>query len=154
MADLIHRLKLEGKLREEKIGFVQIEGLLTDALKDIREAKRELDIGERGPFLLAYQAMLKAGRALLFLESLRPTDGAQHKTVVQVCEFFLGATFKNLAQQFEEMRRKRNQLVYEYGSLLSHSEVKAALVDAEEWIRAIAQKVKIKNPQFDLLFEK
>ena len=48
------------------------------------------------------------------------------------------------------MRRKRNQLVYEYGGLLSHEEVKAALSDGEDWIRAVGQKVKEKNPQFDL----
>jgi len=150
MPDLIERLKLQGRLREEKIGFIQIEGLLKDAMKDIKEAKATLNLGERGPFLLAYQAMLKAGRALLFLEGLRPADGAQHKTVVEACEVFLGLTFKNLVEQFEEMRRKRNQLVYEYGSLLSHGEVESALHDAEEWIQAIARKVKDKNPQFEL----
>lgn len=94
--------------------------------------------------------MLKAGRALLFLEGLRPADGAQHKTVIQVSEIFLGSAFKSLAEQFETMRRKRNQLVYEYGGLLSHAEVEAALNDAQNWIRAVGQKVKNKNPQFDL----
>ena len=93
MDDLIKKLKAAGKLKEEKIGFVQVEGLLNDALRDIREAKLTLPIGERGPFLLAYQAMLKAGRALLFLKGLRPVDGAQHKTVVQVCELLLGQPF-------------------------------------------------------------
>jgi hypothetical protein len=48
------------------------------------------------------------------------------------------------------MRRKRNQLTYEFGALLSHSEVMTALDDAEEWIRAIAGKIKEKNPQFEL----
>src|SRR3989338_4271759 len=72
MYDLINKLKAGGKLREEKVGFIQIEGVLKDALKDIQEARLIIKIGERGPFLLAYQAMLKAGRALLFLEGLRP----------------------------------------------------------------------------------
>ena len=150
MGERIDRLKLQGKLRDEKVGFIQIEGFLKDAVKDIKEAKAILSIGERGPFLLAYQAMLKAGRALLFLEGLRPADGAQHKTVVQACEVFLGASFKNLAEQFETMRRKRNELVYEFGSLLSRPEVESALSDAEEWIHGIAKKVKDKNPQFEL----
>jgi len=150
MNSLLEKLKLQGKLREEKVGFIQIEGLLKDAMLDIKEAKAELGIGERGPFLLAYQAMLKAGRALLLLENLRPADGAQHKTVIQACEVFLGPAFKNLAEQFETMRRKRNQLVYEYGGLLSHEEVELGLSDAEEWIRAISGKVREKNPQFEL----
>jgi uncharacterized protein (UPF0332 family) len=153
MNDLIAKLKLEGKLRDQKVAFVQIEGLLKDSIEDIREAKAVIRIGERAPFLLAYQAMLKAGRALLFLKALRPADGAQHKTVIQVCEAVLGQPFKNLAEQFETMRRKRNQLTYEYGSLLSRSEVEAALNDAEEWIRGIAQRVKDANPQFELHFK-
>lgn len=93
---------------------------------------------------------LKAGRSLLFLNHLRPADGAQHITVIQVCECFLGVSFKSLAQQFESMRRIRNQITYEYGALLAHSEVEKALNDAEKWIRAIAGKVKEKNPQFEL----
>ena len=150
MNELIQRLKREGKLRDESMGRVQAEGLLTDALKDIKEARAVLKIGERAPFLLAYQAMLKAGRALLSLENLRPADGSQHKTVIQVCEVLLGEKFKSLAEQFETMRRKRNELTYEFGGLLSPSEIKASLKDAEDWIRAILGKVKEKNPQFDL----
>lgn len=150
MDELIEKLKGEGKLRNQKGTFIQIEGLLEDAVKDIREAKALLPVGERGIFILAYQGMLKAGRALLFMENLRPADGAQHKTVIQVCEFILGKAFKELASQFETMRRKRNELTYEYGALLSRIEIEAALNGAEAWIQAVAQKVKEKNPQFEL----
>lgn len=127
--------------------------MMKDALKDIREAKAVIKIGERAPFLLAYQAMLKAGRALLMLEKLRPADGAQHRTVVEVCEIFLGSPFKHLAEQFETMRRKRNELIYEFGGLLSEDEIKASLKDAEEWLRAISRKIREKNPQFELPLE-
>lgn len=152
MPDEIEKLRGEGKLRDQKAAFVQIEGLLGDALKDIAEAKAVIGVGERACFILAYQAMLKAGRALLFLNGLRPADGAQHMTVIQVCESLLGPSFKSLAQQFESMRRIRNKITYEYGALLAHSEVERALDDAEKWIRAIGGKVKDKNPQFELLF--
>lgn len=153
MDNLIQKLKLAGKLREEKVGFVQISGLIQDALRDIREAEAVGQIGERSPFILAYQSMLKAGRALLLLEGLRPADGAQHKTVIQACEILLGSSFKSLAEQFETMRRKRNELTYEYGGLLSRSEIVSALEDAEAWIRAVVQKVKEKNPQYELKFD-
>ena len=152
MDEFVKKLKAAGKLRDEKVGFIQIEGLLNDALKDIQEAKAVIKIGERSPFILAYQSMLKTGRALLFLYNLRPADGAQHKTVIQVCETILDKKFKSLAEQFERMRRKRNELTYEYGGLLSRAEVEAALHDAEIWIHAIAAKVKEKNPQFEFKF--
>lgn len=153
MDDLIRALKAAGKLRDEKVGFVQVEGLLQDALKDIQEARAVIEIGERSPFILAYQSMLKVGRALLFLYGYRPVDGAQHKTVIQVSEAILGKQFRSLAEQFESMRRKRNELTYEYGGLLSHSETLQALRDAEEWIRAVVSKVKEKNPQFEFTFD-
>ena len=153
MDDLIKRLKTEGKLRDQPVGFVQIEGMMKDALKDIQEAKAVAEIGERAPFLLAYQAMLKIGRALLMLQKLRPADGAQHRTVVQVCEVLLGSSFENLAEQFETMRRKRNELLYEFGGLLSSAEIEASLRDAEEWLRVISRKIKEKNPQFELPLE-
>ncbi len=82
MNDLVRGLKAAGKLHEEKVGFIQVEGLLQDALKDIQEARAVIEIGERSPFILAYQSMLKAGRALLFLYGYRTADGAQHKTVI------------------------------------------------------------------------
>ncbi|MBI2166992.1 MAG: HEPN domain-containing protein [Candidatus Omnitrophica bacterium] len=150
MKELIEKLKREGKLREQKVAWVQIEGLLKDALRDIREAKAVLTVGERSPFLMAYQSMLKAGRSLLFLEGLRPADGSQHRTVILVCETLLGSRFKALAEQFETMRRKRNQLTYEYGGLVTHDETKNALTDAEEWIHAVLEKAKAVNPQFEL----
>ena len=153
MDELIKKLKLEGKLRDEKVGFIQIEGLLQDALKDIQEARVVIKVGERSPFILAYQSMLKAGRSLLLLYNLRPADGAQHKTVIQVCGVMLGKSFQSLAEQFENMRRKRNELTYENGGLLSRSEVEHALRDAEAWIRAVAAKVHEKNPQFELKFD-
>lgn len=96
--------------------------------------------------------MLKGGRAFLLLKNLRPVDRAQHKTVIQVCEVMLGKSFKSLTEQFESMRRKRNELTYEFGALLSKTEIKAALEDAEAWIHGIAQKVKEQNPQLDFPF--
>lgn len=71
MNDRIEKLKIQGKLRVEKVGFIQIEGLLKDAVRDIREAQA----------------------------------------------------------------------------------VVSALHDAEKWIQAIGEKVKLRNPQFDLPFD-
>ena len=108
MKPLIKSLKREGRLREQKVGFVQIEGLVREALIDLKEADRTLPIADRATYLLAYGAMLKAGRALLYLEGVSPKGEGQHRTLIQVCEVLLGSEFKQLAQHFETMRRKRN----------------------------------------------
>lgn len=64
---LINKLQKEGKIRKQKAGIIQVEALLKDAMSDLREAKSISQLAERATYMLAYVAMLKAGRALLLL---------------------------------------------------------------------------------------
>lgn len=147
---LLKRLNKEGRIRKQEVGFVQIEALLREAILDLKEARKISHIAERATYMLAYTAMLKAGRALIFLEGFMPADGAQHRTVVEVTEAILGEKYKNLVGQFEGMRRKRNRLTYEAGILLSRSESQKALADAIALVEGILKRVKSRNPQMDL----
>lgn len=81
---LIKKLEKAGKIRKQKAGFVQIEALLKEAVLDLEEAKKIAHLAERATYLLACNAMLKAGRALMLLKGYVPDDGAQHKTVVEM----------------------------------------------------------------------
>jgi hypothetical protein len=56
---LIKKLEKSGKIRKQKAGFVQIEALLKEAILDLEEAKRIVNLGERATYLLASTAMLK-----------------------------------------------------------------------------------------------
>ena len=150
--DLIKKLEKEGKLAAQKAGFVQIEGLLKESIVDLEEAKKILGIAQRATYVMAYMAMLKAGRALLLLKGYRPTDGAQHKTVVEMTGAILGNKYTDLVSHFETMRRKRNELTYEAGALLSKSESENALKDAIELVRKILAETKARNPQMELRF--
>ena len=150
---LIRRLAREGKIRAQKAGFVQVETLLKDAILDLEEARRIQAVAERAIYLLAYTAMLKAGRALLLLNGYVPDDGAQHKTVVELTGAILGEEFRDLTEQFERMRRKRNDLTYEGGTLLSKTEAQNALSSAISFLQKILKRVKAQNPQLELKFE-
>ena len=97
--------------------------------------------------------MLKAGRALLLLEGYVPDDGAQHKTVVDVVSAVLGKEYENLTNQFDRMRRKRNEMTYEAGALISQSESQKAFSDSILLIRQVLSEVKLKNPQLKLKLE-
>ena len=103
-------LRKEGKISPQKVGIVQIEELLKEAILDLKEAKKIANIADRATYLLAYMAMLKAGRALMFLKGYRPTDGAQHKTVVEMTSTILDPKYRELVDHFETMRRKRNKM--------------------------------------------
>lgn len=153
ISKLIDKLEKEGRIRRQKAGFVQIEGLLKQAVLDLKEAEKITHIAERATYLLAYMAMLKAGRALLLLKGYIPTDGAQHKTVVEMTSAVLGEKYRKLAEQFERMRRKRNEMTYEAGALLSKSEAKEAFSDAILLVQDILTEVKLKNPQLELNFD-
>ena len=150
---LIKKLEKEGRLRKQKVGNIQIEALLRQAIFDLAEAQKISSLAERATYLLAYMAMLKAGRALLLLKGYMPIDGAQHKTVVEVTEAVLGEKYRHLTIQFETMRRKRNEMTYEAGALLSMSESQKAFADAIDLIKGIFKLAKAQNPQMELKFD-
>jgi len=64
---LIQKLEREGKIKKQTAGLVQVEALLRESMKDLDEAKKIAHIATRATYLLAYNAMLKAGRSLLLL---------------------------------------------------------------------------------------
>ena len=153
MDKLIKKLEREGKIKKQKVGIVQIEALLKQAVLDLEEAKKILDIAERATYILAYMAMLKAGRALLLLKGYITSDGSQHKTVVEMTSVILGNEYRDLTGQFETMRRKRNELTYEAGVLLSVSDVKEAFSDAIALVQKVLEQVKSQNPQMEFNFK-
>jgi len=150
--NIFQELELAGKIKKQKAGFVQIELLLKQAILDIEEAKKIVSIAERATYLLAYNAMLKAGRALMLFNGYVPDDGGQHKTVVNMTSAILGQKYKDIVVKYDIMRRKRNEMTYEAGALLSKSESKKAFTNAIELINKILAEVKSKNPQLELEF--
>lgn len=147
---LFKKLREQGKLKKQSAGFVQIEGFLKEALVDLSEAKKTFKVSKRGAYLLAYNAMLKAGRGLMLLEGYVPDDGGQHKTVIEVCGLILGEQFNIAVRKFDNMRRKRNELTYEAGVLLSDRDTESALNETRLLILGIFKEVKSRNPQFEL----
>jgi uncharacterized protein (UPF0332 family) len=150
---LFKKLEKAGNIRKQKAGFVQIEALLKEAILDLEETEKIVHIAERATYLLAYNAMLKAGRALMLSRGYVPDDGAQHKTVVEMTSAILGDPYKGLTDQFESMRRKRNEMTYEAGTLLSRSEAEKAFSDAIAVLRRTLEDVRSKNPQLELKFK-
>lgn len=147
---LIKELLYEGKLKELKVAFVQIEELLQESIVDLREASNIREIAQRATYLMAYNAMLKAGRALLLLKGYTPSDGAQHKTVVKMTSQFLSPKYKSIVAHFEKMRVKRNKMTYEANALVSIAESKNAFKEAIELVVGIINAVKLVNPQMEL----
>jgi uncharacterized protein (UPF0332 family) len=146
----LRKLESEGFLRQEKIGIDQVRALLTSAAKNIIASEKNLSIDEEACYTLAYNAMLKTARALVFLQNYRPSDGRQHITTIDVSGKILGKEFRNLIEMFDKMRRKRNQFTYEPMLPLSMTEAKNAFKTAKKYHGKVRKFLDGKYPQLNL----
>jgi uncharacterized protein (UPF0332 family) len=66
------------------------------AKRDIKAAKAMLANDRDWAFSMAYNAILKATRALMFYKGFRPSPGeGQHKVALQFAEITLGKQFRD-----------------------------------------------------------
>ncbi len=137
----------KGLLKRQRSGFVAVEKLVLRSQKDLKTAKANLNIDEGIAYTVAYLAMPRAGRALMLLKGFRPADGYQHKTVVEFIAHCLGDGYKNLAERFDRMRRKRNIFTYEIEVTISRTEAEGALATAAKFVEVIRELIKEENPQ-------
>lgn len=143
-------LESKGLLKKEKIGMDQVKTLLLSASRNISASEKNLSIDEEACYTLAYNAMIKIARALVFLQGYRPSDGHQHKTTIEVAGEILGKEFRNLIEMFDRMRKKRNQFTYDPMLPLSLTEAKTALKTADDFYERVRNFLDKKYPQLKL----
>lgn len=135
----------QGKLKLQTPHLDQIKALIERAQKDIKIAEINIDIDYDTAFSVAYNAMLKAGRALILHKGYRTDDGSQHKTTVDFCSYLLDDETKNLVKQFDRMRRIRNIISYDpfdYAGF-SKEDVLTAISNSKNFVQAIIKLVTI-----------
>jgi len=113
------------------------------ALRDLSAAQHLLDEETYDWALsIAYNAMLQAGRALMFLKGFRPSTQFGHIAVLR----YLRATFREqlterIVDVFDQMRRKRHRAVYEAVDVVSRDEAQNALKWAHEFVNKVKEVV-------------
>ena len=95
LKNYLENLAVKGLLKKEEIGQDQIKALIINAKRNLSAARKNLDIDEETAYTMAYSAMLKVARALIFIQGFRPDDGQQHKTTIDVAGKILGPDFNN-----------------------------------------------------------
>ena len=90
-------------------------------------------------YTIAYNAILQAGRALMFAHGYRPDGANQHISVVKFAQLYLE---EKDAVVFDRMRRKRHSSVYDTAGAISESEAEFTVVQAELLIRIIEALLK------------
>jgi len=124
------------------------------ALNSIRRARRDLDTAKTliasqkldWSLAVSYNAMLVAGRAIMFDRGYRPSSTEGHIAVVR----FLQATLGNEASQrmimiMNGMRKKRHRIVYEEMDIVSPNEAQQAVRWAEEFVKTIDNIIRRKQ---------
>ena len=140
----------KGLLKAQSVNFKQIEKQIIRAEKDLKTAAKVLNDDPEWGATIAYHAMLRVGRALLFSKGFLPSDGAQHKTVVELTHELLGKDYSLLVNKFEKMRRRRNVFFYESDPFGTETEAENALKTASDLIRIIEELIRKENPQLRL----
>ena len=135
------RLLQQGRIQRYKARPQEIEQLFQVAERDLETANRILDTDLDWAYNIAYNAVLQAARALMLAQGYRPRGQSQHATVVEFARLTLGSGFQHQVALFDQMRRKRHQLVYDVAGLVSRQEAQQALAFAQQIVAEMRDTV-------------
>jgi uncharacterized protein (UPF0332 family) len=131
---MIEDLQRQGLIKTVPVDKKKIQDARDLALRDITTARTILGSDLDWAYTIAYNAVLQAGRALMFSQGYRPDGANQHVSVVKFVELYLN---KNDSIIFDRMRRKRNSSVYDTAGSITESEAKFAVQQAEDLVKKI-----------------
>jgi uncharacterized protein (UPF0332 family) len=138
----IDALLRAGRIRRELVSPAEIRDALKLADRDLRVARKlmadELDWG----FTVAYNAVLQAGRALMFARGYRPASAEGHKNTFAFLAASLGPEHADLISYFDRMRNKRNQAVYGMAGRIAETEARHLLAKATDFVRLAKRLVR------------
>ncbi len=116
------------------------------ALNSLKRARRDMDTARTlirsrrfdWSLVISYNAMLLAGRALMFDRGYRPSSIEGHVAVVRFLQALLGTEVSDrMVMVLNGMRKKRHRIVYEEMDIVSKDEAEQAVKWAEEFVNGI-----------------
>lgn len=128
------RLIKQGLIKAYDASEKEIRSLLEIASRDLSTAENMVSINQDWAYNISYNAMLQSSRALMLRKGFRPRGPNQHATVVQFVKQTIGEEYRNLVALFDQMRRKRNRLVYDVAGLVGEKECEESLSLAHEFV--------------------
>lgn len=131
------------KLRDQAVNPEQIQRFLESAVKKLKDAHRVVGINQETAFQMAYESMLRASLGLMLRHGKRPRSlPGHHVAIIEFAGEVLGEDFRGLVRHFDQMRRKRNDLLYEADDFVSETEVVESLKIAEKFLAEIRKAIK------------
>src|SRR4030066_1029881 len=130
--------------KDDKIDFIQIKNILEKSQRCIKSAKLLIDDDQENSYQLAYEAMLLAGRALVFSFGFRPRALGSHKIVVDFSKKVLGKGIATIVFKFNKMRKIRHYLIYGSGLSISEVDTKNAISSATKFLKEVENFIENK----------
>src|SRR5574337_579395 len=122
-------LRERGLVEEIRPDFRQVSMLLARATKDMATARANLTIDKEWAYIIAYQAMARAAKAVVMAEGWRVKGREQARTFVTLMGELLGEEGRTLVNGFDRMRRRRQDFMEEPQTPIPRYEVEGALRD-------------------------
>jgi len=142
----------QGLIKSCAVDWKVIRNLIRRARIDIETAQRNLKDDPECAFSYSYNAMLRTGLALMFSRGYRPEIKDKHLTIVKYTNSIVGQKFEEIMNNYDFMRRKRNNFIYEPDIPCSLKEAQNALETARNFVVLIIELIEHHNPQRKIRF--
>lgn len=140
----------QGLIKPCPVDWKAVGKLIQRARIDIVTAERNLGDDPECAFSYAYNAMLRSGLALMSSRGFRPEIKDKHLTIVKYTATIVGKKYEDVLNDYDFMRRKRNNFIYEPDIPCSLTEAKNALETARKFILLIDGIIKRHKPRREM----
>lgn len=134
-------LLADRRIRQEPTARGQVKEQLAAARRDLDTARGLLASENEWAYTIAYNAMLLAGRAVIFSEGYRPTATGGHAAVVEFLRIRLGPSFAEMILTLDRMQRQRHRILYDAPGTVSPSQIREAVQAAEQFLSQIEELI-------------
>ena len=130
-----------GRIRKEQVSRQEIRRAMERAGRDLKTAPKIMAEDWDWGFAVAYNAVLQASRAYMFSQGYRPASTEGHKNTFAFVRVAMGKKYEELITYFDRMRNKRNQAIYDVAGLITETEARNLLANAENFVKLIRRKL-------------
>ena len=138
---MTYPLEWAGLIEPCQVPPAEIKDLLEVARRDTKTARELVNIDLDWALIVAYNAALQAGLALMYAKGYRPRGPDRHKTVLRFLQATLDPSFKPKLNRLDRIRKKRHQAVYRLTGAVSELEAKGTIEFAEEFVTQLANLI-------------
>ncbi len=122
---------------------MQIGHQLKRAVQDLETAEVNLKIDTTWALTIAYHAMIRACRALMYSKGYLPTTNQTHKTIIEFTKIASGDQYHDLLAKLNRLRRRRHNFIYDSENHVNLQEALSALETAQKLIVQIKAMIKL-----------